>query len=180
VIGPRPIVIDASVAIAIIRREAAASVARTTIARWISLGRPLFVPSHFWLEVANTLFRRHRWNGQEVLTAFHDLEELGLETVEPGAAGRLLMLDAAERFGLSSYDAQYLAVAEELDGDLATFDEALAIAAGPRSIAIDPAGRASETVPIYERAVTWPRYTAVSAYLTALRVRETRDEAVAP
>jgi predicted nucleic acid-binding protein len=177
---PRPVVLDASVAIAIIRREAVANAARATVARWISVGRPLVVPSHFWLEVANVLFRRHRWNGEEVLTAVHDLEELGLETVEPGPGARLLMIDAAERFGLSSYDAQYIAVAEELDGDLATFDAALAAAAGPRSIAIGPAGRVSEIGPVYERTATWPRYTAVSAYLAALRRRVTRDEAVAP
>lgn len=180
-IRPRPIVLDASVAIAIVRHEEAANAARASIARWISAGRPLVVPSHFWLEVANVLFRRHRWSGREVLTAVHDLEELGVETVEPGPGARLLMIDAAERFGLSSYDAQYLAVAEELDGDLAAFDAALAAAAGPRTIEIGTRGRVSERGPAYERPVTWPRYAAISVYIATLRAREARDqEAVAP
>lgn len=172
--APRAIVVDASVAVALVRREEAASVARVAIGRWISAGRPLVVPSHFWLEVVNALFRRHRWNGQEVVNAVHELEELGLETVESGAGTRLLTIDAVERFGLSAYDALYLAVAEETDGDLATFDAALAAAAGPRAIAIGGASRASEAGAAYERPVTWPRYRAISSWLATIRARETR------
>jgi hypothetical protein len=79
------------------------------------------------------------------------------------------VIDLMERTGLTSYDALYLAVAEQLGATLATLDGRLATAAGDR---LDPLGgstRMSEAPAIYEQDVTWPNYKEASAYLAQLR-----------
>jgi predicted nucleic acid-binding protein len=175
-ISSTPIVLDASVAISIVRSEPSAPAIRRALDEWTAVGRQLLVPSHFWLEVVNPLVRRYRWVGQEVLHAIRELDVMDLTTVEADRAQVLLTLDLAERHGLTSFDAAYLALAQISSADLATLDVQLATAAGARAIALDRLHRLSETSVPYEHDVTWPSYKGASAYLAKLRV-EARETA---
>lgn len=171
-----PIVLDASVAISIVRHEPSAPAIRRALDEWTSARRQILVPSHFWLEVVNPLVRRHRWVGHEVLNAIRELDELDLTTVEPDRTQVLLTLDLAERHGLTSFDAAYLALAYASAADLATLDVELARSAGDRAIVLDGRHRLSEVPAVYEHDVTWPDYKGASAYLAKLRV-EAREAA---
>ena len=173
----RPIVLDASVAIAVVRDEPGAAAIRAALDQWSIAGRPLLVPSVFWLEVVNVLARTHRYAGQDVLHAIHELDEFTLTTIESDRTQVLVTLDLVERFGLTSYDATYLALMQIHAGDIATLDHALARAAGSRAIVLDGRQRLSEPPAPYEHDVTWPDYKGASAYLASLRV-EAREAAV--
>jgi predicted nucleic acid-binding protein len=169
----RPVVVDSSVAIAIALHEPEGHAAATVMTQWIRNGTRILVPSHFWLEVTNGLARRHRIRGAQVLEAVHMLDGHRLETVDLDRALIVLAIDVAERHGLSSYDATYLALADSVDGSLATFDRALGLAAGARMIRPGPPRLSESPVP-YEHAVTWPSYRGASAYLSKLRAEAVR------
>lgn len=168
----RPVVVDASIGIAMVRDEPGGAAAKAAIQAWKRAGRRLVVPSHFWLEIANSLMRRHRWPGTEVLGAIYDLDRSRFQTIRSDRANLLLALDGAERYGLSMYDAAYLALADSIDGEVLTFDQALKIAAGDRAITLGH--QLSETQVVYERDVTWPNYKGASAYLAKLRAEALR------
>jgi predicted nucleic acid-binding protein len=172
-IGPRPIVIDASVAASIVLREPEGPAAAAAISDWTRDGVRTVVPAHFWLEIANTLVSRWRLPGAEVLQAIHDIDQLRFETIDLDRAGLLLAIDISERHRLTAYDAAYLALATTLDGSLVTFDEALRSAAGSRAVYIGPS-RLSETPAVYEHDVTWPNYKGASAFLAKLRAEAAR------
>jgi predicted nucleic acid-binding protein len=170
----RPIVLDASAGVPLVRAEPESARWRAITARWLHEGRPIVVPVHFWLELANTLVRRHRFSSASVLEALHVLDDLVTETVEVSRPTLLLAIDRAERFGLSVHDAAYLALAEVLDAELATMDRALEIAAGPRLVQrADHRRRLSEAAAPYRspNRVTWPDYAGAASYLASLRAR---------
>ncbi len=168
------IVIDASVAVSIVRDESEGSAAAIAVDRWTRERRRIVTPSHFWLEVVNSLIRRHRWPTSEVVRALRDLDEMELETVELDRALLLSAIDFAERHSLTSYDAMYLALADAVEGSLMTFDRRLRAAAGGRAIA-PGSHRLSEASSPYEHDVTWPNYKGASAYLAKLRAEALRD-----
>lgn len=170
---PGTVVVDSSVAMAIVRSEENSARVREAIAAWQREGASLLVPSLFWLEVANTLTRRRPYRGAEVLEAVFELEQVGLQTVELDRPTYLLVLDLVERHGLTAYDAAYLAIAQAADARLATADRALAAAAGPRAILFEGGGeRRLREMPVpYEREVTWPAWRGAGAYLAELRRR---------
>lgn len=170
---PSSLVMDASVAVSIVRHEQGGVVAAAAIADQTRRGGRIVVPTHFWLEVTNGLMVRWRMPGAEALQAIHDLDDMRLETLEVDRALVVLAIDLTERHGLTTYDAAYLALAMSMDAQLATFDKALRAAAGPRAIHIGPA-RLSETPPPYEHAVTWPDYKGASAFLAKLRAEAAR------
>jgi predicted nucleic acid-binding protein len=172
--GLPPVIIDASIAIAMVRKEPIETVVRAAVRGWTQLDRDLIVPAIFWFEVVNALSRRHRYRGLDLLRAVHELDELELVTVDPDRPLLLLTIDYVERFGLTAYDASYLALAEVHGGDIATLDGALIRAAGTRAINLDERHRLSEPPAPYEHAVTWPNYKRASAYLAQLRA-EARD-----
>ena len=175
-IGPPPIILDSSVAIAIVRNESGAAALRVAVDQWTILGRPLMVPTIFWLEVVNALAQRHRYRGLDVLHAIHELDELTITTVESDRAQVIKTIDLVERFGLTSYDASYLALAHLYGGDIATLDLELVRAAGARAIVLDGRRRLSEASTPYEHDVTWPNYKGASAFLAKLRA-EAREAA---
>lgn len=175
-IGPQPVVIDASVALSIVRNEPSAPGISRALDDWSALGRQLLVPSHFWLDVVNPLARRHHWDGMEMLQGLRELDELDLTTVDSDRTQMLLTLDLVERFRLTSFDAAYLALAQIYAADLATLDLELARAAGVRAIPLDDRRRLSEPPTPYEHDVTWPDYKGASAYLAKLRA-EAREAA---
>jgi predicted nucleic acid-binding protein len=164
----KPLIIDASIAISIVRREPEGPAAAAAISGRTRGGGRIVVPSHFWLEVTNTLMRRRRWSGADVLQSIHDLDDLGLETIDLDRPLLLLAIDAGERYRLTAYDAAYLALAVALDGSVLTLDGALRAAAGTRALATGPA-KLSDTPAPYEHAVTWPDYKGASAFLAKLR-----------
>ena len=124
-IGSSALVVDASVAVSIVRKEPEAEEAALVIARWTSSGSRLVVPGQFWLEVTNTLIKRQKWAGSRVLQAIRELDDMQLETIELDRGLVVLTIDLAERHGLSTYDAGYLALAVSMDASIATFDAAL-------------------------------------------------------
>lgn len=168
----RAVVIDASVAVAIIRDEPGGPDAASVLEAWKQQGRPVLVPPHFWYEVVNSLVRRHAWRSDAVLEALHVLDRMNFKTIQADRAGLILALDRAERFGLSAYDAAYLALAETVAAELLTFDAALRRAAGDRAVHLGK--RLSETSAAYEHDVTWPNYKGASAYLAKLRAEALR------
>ncbi len=164
--------LDASVAIPYVHSEDVSPAVRRWLVRWMAAGSTLIVPHHFWLEVVNSLARRHRHEGVSILEAVHELRRLPIETVELDEPAIVLVIDATERYGLTAYDAQYVALAEQLDVPLVTLDRRLAAAAGSRTI--DPIGplpgfsktRAPSGSPA---RVTWPDYAGAASYLASLR-----------
>jgi uncharacterized protein with PIN domain len=72
-----PVDLDASAALAILRAEPSAQAVR----RAIPVAERLIVPELFWLEVANALARRFGWEGEAIVEAVRELDELGLESV---------------------------------------------------------------------------------------------------
>ena len=191
-----PIVIDASVGIARVRPEIASPPVRLAFREWAALGVRLVVPSHFWIEVLNSLGKRHRMTLPEIAEAFHELDGVALETVE---VDRPLLLAASALIAghdLTAYDACYLALAEMLDAPLATLDRKLAEAAGGRGDLIEEARGPrplSESVAPYgseasigssrpkptpgdAHAGRWPGF---GAYIAELRARERAHAPVA-
>jgi predicted nucleic acid-binding protein len=164
----RPIVIDASVGVGLIRGEPGDAQTRSVLEEAVSAGTRVVVPSLFWLEVMNPLMTRYRWAGVDVIRAIHDLDRLGVETIELDRPLLLSALDVAERHTLTAYDATYLAIAIVLDGRLLTFDEGLRFAAGGRAISTG-GHRLAQPRANYERDVTWPNYKEASSYLAQLR-----------
>src|SRR3990170_8166719 len=108
----RAVVIDASVAVALVLDEPAGFLAEQTLRSWVAGERQMFVPSHFWLEVVNSLGKAQGAPGQRVLAAVHRLDGFGLQTLEPDRPLLLQVIDRVERLRLSAYDAMYLVLAE--------------------------------------------------------------------
>lgn len=166
-------VIDASIAVAIVLREPAAKAIRGLLE---SGGSPQ-APTFFWLELTNTLARRHGYASAEILEAVRELEELGIETVETDALARLIVINLVERYGLTAYDATYLALAESTDAQLLTADRQLAAAAGQRAILIGSDDRIAEPPAPYTVEPTWPSWRGAAAYLGELRRRAAEESA---
>jgi predicted nucleic acid-binding protein len=173
----RPVVIDASVAIAIVLDEPAGLLAEQAFRNFASIDRPMIVPMHFWLEIVNVVGRAGLISGQRVLAAVHRLDVFGLQTIEADRPLLLRVIDRVERLHLNAYDAMYLALAESLDADLLTLDRALAAAAGPRAATLNEGHSLNETPAVYERDVTWPSYKGASAYLAKLRAEALAERA---
>jgi predicted nucleic acid-binding protein len=172
---PRPVVIDASVALALILDEPESNVLGGVLKAWIVAGRAALVPSHFWLEVVSRLSRVPGADGASMLAAIHRLDGLGLSTIDLSRAMLVQAIDRVERFRLTAYDAMYLVLAEDLDADLATLDRMLSVAAGSRAVTFHDDHHLHEAPAVYEHDVTWPNYKHASAYLAKLRAEALAD-----
>lgn len=167
----RRLVLDASAAIAIVRAEPEADAVRRTLDGWKRAGGSVLVPDIFWLEVVNALARRYRWPGADVLQAIHELDSLDLSSSPSHRPLLLTTLDLVERFGLTAYDATYLALAMASGATLLSLDRQLIKAAGDRALSLDEGHRLHETPAVYEHDVTWPSYAGASTYLAELRTK---------
>ena len=179
----RSLVVDASAALAYLLGEPGAGRAETMIEQRTDV----LVPWLFWSEVINSLARRQRWPGSQVLSAVYDLEQLGVRTEAPSRPFMLAAIDAVEAHGLSAYDAEYLVLAEAANADLLTGDAHLAAAVGDRAILIERGHRPAEEVSPYvrgdgRRALDWPSWPGAAGYLEELRreVAAEVDRAVGP
>ncbi len=159
------VVLDASAALAALKREPERPLVQQALR---SCRGAVLVPTHFWLEVANSLQRRHRWTPEQVVAAFRELDELDIQSVDLDRPSLLLAVDVAARYSLSSYDAMYLALAESADADLLTLDADLAAAAGARSVLADlpHPHRLHEELAAYGASTTWANH---GRYLAELR-----------
>jgi predicted nucleic acid-binding protein len=163
-----PIVLDASAAVALIRREPAAPALAEILHASAREAVRLLAPEAFWLEIANVLVRRHGLPPSEVVEALREMDDLGIDTVRFDRPLLLVAIDLQARFGLSAYDAAYLALAETEDARLLTLDRQLALAAGPRAVHIRGFSqeRLSEQPAPYGEPVDWARF---GPYLALLR-----------
>lgn len=174
--GHQEVISDASVALAWLLDEA---VPAWVTAFWgaVAAGRiGVRVPALFWLEVGNRLTRRLDVADDQVLEGFVRMEALGLQTVDIDRPLRLMAVHLARRFGLSTYDALYLALAATAELPLATLDGRLGAAATElgRRYGDLPSVRARGTreTPVWygtDRAADPVSLAALGAYLAELR-----------
>ena len=129
-----PVVVDASIAVELVL-DGSASI-KAEWGSWIDQDRLMLAPALFWLEVANALLRGQKLPASDVSLRLDGLEAAGLETGDRGAQGARDASDLAAQHGLTVYDAAYLSLAIEVDGELATRDVALARAATAEGIAL--------------------------------------------
>jgi len=160
------LVVDASAAIAVIRRESSAAFVQHKMA---GRGR-LIVPDPFWIEIANVLVRRYGATGDDVVEAIREIDELGIESVRVDRPLLFAAIDIQHRHRLSAYDATYLALTETRDAQLMTLDRRLAAAAGPRAVRLDgmrPPRLSEEAAAAYgSEPIDWARF---GPYLARLR-----------
>lgn len=170
----KDVVVDASAAVAIIRREPHGPWMRRLLHERMRAGDRALVPNTLWHEVVNVLARRYRYGADEILESVARLDALGLTTVAIGRPGLLLVLEATVVHGLSSYDAVYLMLAESNDADLLTLDRVLATAAGDRAVP-PPVDGVREAAQPY-RLQPWIAWEEAGQYLDAVR-QATLEEA---
>ena len=133
-VAPVPVVVDASVAVdlAIGEREETPDAVRA----WIAEGRMLLAPAAAWTEIGHAILRRLDGDAIRATRRLEQVEATGLETVDRGPAGVRSAMILAERHRLSVYDATYLWLAIDIDGELATHDRDLARAASAEGVAL--------------------------------------------
>lgn len=126
------LVIDGSTAIGFLMQDEQAAAALKALAAMES-GVQTFVPSHWWLEVANGLVmaeRRKRVSQADVVEALNLVQALPVLTDDETARRSSSEIAAlARQYGLTVYDAAYLELAMRQGATLATDDQALARAA---------------------------------------------------
>jgi predicted nucleic acid-binding protein len=165
--GP-PIVLDASAVIALMRREPASGALDEILHSSASGAVRLLVPDAFWLEFVNVLVRRYGLPPSEAVEALREMDALGIDTIPIDRPLLLVTIDLQARFGLSAYDAVYLALAEIENARLLTLDRQLTLAAGPRAVPMPglDQGRLSEAPAPYGEPVDWARF---GPYLARVR-----------
>jgi len=126
------IVIDASIAASWLLTDELSEPAEWVLDR-MQGGVAVFVPALWLLEIANVMFtaeRRKRIDKEHRDAALDRIERLPVTMVAaPTMADLRILRVYAEKYQLTSYDAEYLRVAKELDMHLATQDGNLIAAA---------------------------------------------------
>jgi predicted nucleic acid-binding protein len=130
---PAPVVVDASFAVEALL-EGGPSLDRWV--EWIRDGRMRLVPTHFWAELANALLLGRRFEPGRAALTVGAAARAGIETADRGLAGIADALDLASRHRLTVYDALYLQLAADVDGELATLDRDLARAARAEGVGV--------------------------------------------
>lgn len=130
------IIVDASAIGALVLRE---DEHEDPAERFASLlAQPLSAPPHFPVEIASLLLkavRRGRIDAAERVLVFSQTEELVGRVRLTAPPPLTLTFDLAEQFGLSAYDASYLAIAMTTNCPLLTLDGALRRAASSIGLA---------------------------------------------
>jgi predicted nucleic acid-binding protein len=133
------LVIDGSTALGFLMRDEQAPSALKALAA-MEDGIQTFVPTHWWLEVANGLLtaeRRKRASQADVTEALHLLRALPAVTDDDtGPRSGTDTIALARQYGLTVYDAAYLELAMRHGATLATDDRALGQAAVKAGVAV--------------------------------------------
>jgi predicted nucleic acid-binding protein len=129
----RLVVVDASAMVEVLRAEPAWT---ERFMLWQESDSLLLAPAHFRAEMANALLRSVRLDPLDVTARLRQLFLAGVDVVDRGFIGIVEAVELAIRHRLSVYDAAYLALALDLDGELATTDRALATAARAEGIEV--------------------------------------------
>ncbi len=131
--APAAVVVDASAAVGLLVGE------HDWVARWASWADGnaiLLAPLHFQAEVANALLRSALLPAADVAIALERLQRSGVESVDRHLAGLLEAVSLADEHRLTVYDALYLQLALDVEGELATLDARLRDAADAEGVAV--------------------------------------------
>lgn len=131
----RAVIVDASVAVSFLQAHAK-WVARW--AEWAESDAIVLAPAHFAAEVANALLRSVRLPAAEVAVHLGRLSRSGVESVDLRLPGLLEAIGLADKHHLTAYDALYLQLALDVEGELATLDSDLMDAARSEGVALVP------------------------------------------
>ena len=121
-----PIVVDASAAIEFLAGDPGWS---DNFVEWAKSERALLAPVHFPAEVANGQLKGRRLAVTTIIGALDRLAAAGIETTDRGTRGLIESIALANQHSLTVYDALYLQLALDVDGELATLDADLRRAA---------------------------------------------------
>ena len=127
----RAIVVDASVAIELLLGNQRWIYGWR---RWNEAGDLILVPPHFGHEVGNGLLLGARIDAGSAVAALQHLFEVGFEVADRGVRGLESSIHLAATHRLTVYDAAYLELAIDVDGELATLDAGLRAAATKESV----------------------------------------------
>lgn len=131
--SPAPVVVDASITVGAATGEGPALAVFDTLT---GSGAMLLAPPLLWIETANSLTRAKRYSPVETTSVLRVLHDVGIESADRGEEGLAAAIGLADRHGLSVYDAIYLWLAIDVDGELATLDKPLARAAAAEGVAL--------------------------------------------
>jgi predicted nucleic acid-binding protein len=130
---PRAVIVDASAAVTFLQADA------TWLRRWTEWnesGAIVLAPAHFRAEVANALLRSVKLPAVEVAVHLSRLFRSGVEVVDVQLPALLEAIALADKHHLSVYDALYLQLALDIDGELATLDGDLRRAAESERLSV--------------------------------------------
>jgi predicted nucleic acid-binding protein len=127
-------VVDASVAIAWLFEDEVTPGTEAVLDRLAH--EEAHVPGLWELEVANVVLSAERRGRLSEAASARIVERLGDLPIRlsPNSPRLPHLLEVGRRYGLTSYDAAYLALAQQLDLPLATLDRELAAAAGAADV----------------------------------------------
>ena len=131
--SPPAVVVDASTAVSLLGGDAGLL---ELWRAWTEAGSMILAPGLLTTEVANALLRSVGLDALETSNRVRQLLAIGLEPVDRGLPGLLGAVELADRHQLSVYDALYLDLALDVDGDLATLDRELASAAAAEGVQV--------------------------------------------
>jgi predicted nucleic acid-binding protein len=131
-VHPVPVVVDTSVAVDLV--GAGDPDLEAAWRAWGDERRLRLAPAMLWPELANALLRSRRLPGVLVAELVAAFAASGIEIADRGAAGVREAIVLAERHDLTVYDAMYLWLAMDVDGELATRDRALVRAANAEDV----------------------------------------------
>lgn len=130
----RAIVIDASAVIPFLQGDLDW---QARMRGWVADGDLLLVPPHFSFEVANGLLLGSSIRSVDQVTdRLRSLFSVGFEIADRGLRGLEETTRLADRHRLTIYDAAYLDLAIDVDGELATLDRALRTAAEAEAVPV--------------------------------------------
>jgi predicted nucleic acid-binding protein len=96
----------------------------------------ILVPAHFGHEVANALLRGVRADALGTIAMCGRLFSTGVAVADRGLSGLEGSVELAARHALTVYDAAYLDLALDVDGELATLDRPLQRAAEAEGVVV--------------------------------------------
>ena len=130
---PVPIVVDASVAFEFLTGDSGWV---QTFDDWSIDDRFLMAPTLFLAEVANGHLRGHGTAADEIVRRLNRLMDTGVEIADRGLPGLIEAISLADQHGLTVYDALYLQLTLDVEGELATLDADLRRAAETEQLTV--------------------------------------------